>query len=103
MVQGRKIRYFFVGVYEEDGEPAGFGMQMVIKPLLLQAPGFAGEAFDTVTINRVGETAGRGAKTYLHREFVHRQLLNGQVNYTERENRKRFSFTKKRFNKFSAL
>lgn len=103
MVKGRKIRYFFIRIDEENGELAGFGAQVIVQALLLEAPGFTGKPFDTVTVYRMGKTPGGGAKAYLHRIFVYRQLLYGQVNDTERENRKRFSFTKKRFNKFSAL
>lgn len=103
MVQGRKIRYFFIGIDEENGELAGFSAQVVIQTLLLETPGFTGQALDAVTVYRMGKTPGGGAKACLHRVLIYRQLLYGQVNNTERENRKRFSFTKKRFNKFSAL
>ncbi|GEP89414.1 hypothetical protein CTE07_10590 [Chitinophaga terrae (ex Kim and Jung 2007)] len=64
--------------------------------LFLQSPGFAAKAFDAVPVDRPGKAAGADAEAYLH--GIGARCWQREVNNTVRKNRKRFSFTKKRFN-----
>ena len=76
--------------------------QKIIQNLLLQTPCFPAKPFDPVTVCRPGKWSWRNGKSNLCRiaQFIKIYL---PVIYLIGKNRKRFSFSKKRLNKFPAF
>lgn len=102
MAQGGQVGYFFIGIDEKDGYLFILGFNGVVQRLLLHAVTFAAQAFNAVTVYRMGKIAAGHGKACLYGVLVYRQL-RGHINHAVWKNRKRFSVSKKRFNQFPAL